>query len=522
MRSALAPLFCSTLLGQGKWRHPLLVRAAGLPMTLSDADIRAIIRRASARDDSSARPRWAVELRRMLNALADLEFRPGRASSFIKLCEAGAHYGWQSLESAGNPALLSPVSRKAKASLTRDLRRDLERLTRPCLELERSSLSLALHSMGMPAGPADPGLLDRMFLGDRPSHRLFALFKYFPVLARLWSQLISQWRQHVTEVLSRFAADRRALAQAFPGGQPLGRIVDIRSSLSDPHNHGRTVMELQFEAGAVIYKPRPGDGEWEWGSFLEWMNAQSFQPRLRAGRVLRRKGYCWMERIEVRPCKNRSEAGRFYERVGGLIAAAYLLRAVDCHRDNLLASGEDPVLVDADALWHVSPAEKTLNPFDVLSRTGFFPDSNPRSLQSRSSVLGRISVAQYKREITNGFSRGWDCILGTKDRRRSFARRLRRIQSRKRRWICRATEKYAAIQRASIQPLALRSAAERHLLITHLSRRNTVDSGVVEAEVDALARLDIPYFLRSRKGPLFPERGNIPKDVCQALRQLLA
>lgn len=504
-------------------------------MTLSDADIRAIIRRASARDDSSARPRWAVELRRLLSALAYLEFRPGRASPLIKLCEAGAQYGWQSLESAGNPALLSPVSRKAKASLTRDLRCSLERLTRPCLELERSSLSLALHSIGMLARPTDPRLVDRMFLGDKPGHRLFALFKYFPVLARLWSQLISQWRQHVTEVLVRFAADRRALAHTFFDGQPIGKIVDIRSSLSDPHNHGRTVMELQFEAGAVIYKPRPGDGEWEWASLLKWMSAQSFQPTLRAGRVLRRKGYCWMERIEVRPCKNRAEARRFHERIGGLIAAAYLLRAVDCHRDNLLASGEDPVLVDADALWHVSPAPKTQNPFDVLSRTGFFPDSNPRSLRSRSSVLSRtnrgeeaarigakpLRAVPYEREIVRGFRGAWHSTLGAPERRKAFARRVRRIQSRKRRWICRATEKYAAIQRASIQPLALRSAAERHLLITHLSRRSAVDPEVVEAEIDALARLDIPYFLRSSKVRIAFPPANVLGDLCEALRRAL-
>ena len=70
----------------------------------------------------------------------------------------------------------------------------------------------------------------------------------------------------------------------------MGPIVDLRCGLSDPHNEGRTVMLLQFAAGSVIYKPRPGDGEWEWFSFLHGMNALSFHPRLRAARVLRRNG----------------------------------------------------------------------------------------------------------------------------------------------------------------------------------------------------------------------------------------
>ena len=60
-----------------------------------------------------------VEMRRMLSALADFEFRPGRATPLVKLCEAGARYGWRDLEATSNPNLLTSVSPKAKASLTR-------------------------------------------------------------------------------------------------------------------------------------------------------------------------------------------------------------------------------------------------------------------------------------------------------------------------------------------------------------------------------------------------------------------
>ena len=491
-------------------------------MTLSDEETIAIVRCATDDREPSVAPSREVEIRRMLNALAGLEFRPGRASSLVKLCEAGACYGWRQLEAAIKPKLLAVVSPKAGASLKRDLRRNLERLTLPCLKLERTSFGLAMNSIGIRMGPPDAKLADRMFLDNKPSYRLFALFKEFPVLARLWSLSISQWRNHMTEVLSRFVADRRALAHTFLGGKPIGAILNFRSSLSDSHNHGRTVMELQFEAGAVIYKPRPGNGEWEWSSLLEWMNAQSFRPRLRSGRVLRRKGYCWMEGIKTGPCKNKAEARRFHERIGGLIAAAYLLRAVDCHRDNLIASGEDPVLVDADALWHVSPVLNTQSPFDVLSRTGFFPNSNPRSLRSRSSVLSRDEVRTYQRELTKGFSKAWDRLLGTRSRRRAFARRIRRIQSHRRRSIYRATEKYAAIRRASIQPAALRSGVERHLLIARLCRRNGATSEIIEAEIDALKRLDIPYFVRDSKERTLLDKANLLAAVREAFRRVLA
>lgn len=485
--------------------------------------------------NASMLPPWAIGLRRMLSALADFEFHSRQGPSLVTLCEAGARYGLQELEAAMTPKLLPLVSQKAKRRLKRDLQRILERGTRPCLELERTSYNLALAAIGLQEKTSDPKFFERKFLGEKPSERLFAMFKKFPVLSRLWFQLISQWCDQVTELLVRLVADRTALSHAFLDSQPLGPIVDLRCGLSDPHNRGRTVILLQFAAGSVIYKPRPGDGEWEWSSLLHGMNALSFHPRLRAARVLRRNGYCWMERMESLPCKDKPAARRFYRRMGGTIGAAYLLRAADCHRENIIASGEYPVLVDAEALWHLPLETTAQTPVDLLYGTGFLPSSNRRSLQSRSSVLGHkttgqhvprirakaLSAAQYNREIIDGFRRAWRCVLRTRNRRVAFVRRLRRICSRKRRWIYRPTEKYAAIARASIQPAAVRSGIERELLIARLCSRRTVTSAVIHAEVDALKRLDIPYFVRRIKKQSPPDQAIVPTKVIAALRRAL-
>ncbi|HEV2841498.1 MAG TPA: type 2 lanthipeptide synthetase LanM [Chthoniobacterales bacterium] len=470
----------------------------------------------------------------MVIALADVEFGPGRGRPLLKLCQAGAQYGWQELEATGNPDLLIGASPRARASLTRDLRCRLELVTRPCLELERTSFGIAMQALGMPAERTNPGSTDRRFLGHKPSHRLFSLFKKYPALPRLWCQLISHWREHVMEVLLRFTEDRTALSRTFFGGQPIGTIVNFRCSLSDPHRNGRTVMQLQFEAGAVIYKPRSGRGEWEWFSLLASMNRQDFQPKLRAAHVLRRKDYCWMEDIKSASLTSEAAARRFYERMGALIAAAYLLKAVDCHRDNIIASGEYPVLVDADALWHVSAWSKTQSFSDVLHRTGFFPTANPRSLQSRSSALGPwgagkhvplagrpLRATSYRQEITAGFAKAWRCILGTRNGRAQFARRLRRVRSHERRWIYWPTEKYSAIIKASIHPSALRSGAERNLLIRRLCSRDIVPSAVVDAEVLALKQLDIPYFLRATNEKPPPDKLRIPAEVIQTIRGAL-
>jgi len=242
-----------------------------------------------------------------------------------------------------------------------------------------------------------------------------------------------------------------------------------------------------------------------------------------------------MESVGVEACKNGGGARRFYERMGGMIAAAYLLQAVDCHRDNLIAAGEYPVLVDTDTLWHSTPSGIAKAPFELLYHTGFFPSPDPRSLQSRSSILGSAKVGQhvarigktylrparYEPQLVKGFSRAWFCLLGTKKRRAAFLVRLRRIGTRERRCIYWPTEKYAAIIRASIQPASLRSGIERSLFIGRLCQRTSAAAIVTQKESEALRGLDIPYLVRSAKEPTSLDVGSVPAPVITALKNVL-
>src|SRR5205085_8085605 len=123
---------------------------------------------------------------RMLIALGQMEFKPGKGTPLRKLCAAGVQYGWDELTRGTRAGLLAQTSTKARTSLRRDLQQTLERITRPCLELEWTSFVLATESLGL-APTLDRNAGERMFLRDRPGHRLLSLFKKFPVLARLWS-----------------------------------------------------------------------------------------------------------------------------------------------------------------------------------------------------------------------------------------------------------------------------------------------------------------------------------------------
>ena len=241
MRNALAPLSC---LSARTARESGDV-TGGRPWPPPRGEIDAIIRGAADNDIYSARSRWAVDMRRFLSALPDFEFETARATPLMKLCAAGVAYGWRELEKSSGADLMANLSVKARASLRRNLRSDLGQVTQPCFDLEWKSFGLAVASLGL--ARSDPKLVEHRFLGDRPSHRLFSLFKKFPVLARLWSQLIRQWREHVDEVLTRFVQDRRALSRTFFAHRPLDKILDACFGLSDRHNSGRELCGFNLK-----------------------------------------------------------------------------------------------------------------------------------------------------------------------------------------------------------------------------------------------------------------------------------
>ena len=502
-------------------------------MSLTAADIERIVRTAEP-NSSKPSPR-SGELRELLAMLGDYRFGPRRAPPLTMLCRAGVDHAWRKLKEENGAALLAQLSPRAEASVKRHLQTTLQRITRPTLDLEWTSFTLALSSLGF-SGRENSATAIQMFLRDRPSHRLERLFKRFPVLAHLWALAIGQWHNHIVEILRRTRKDRNALSRTFFKQNVASHIMSLRLGLSDPHHRGRSVSLIEFSRDhRLIYKPRSGRNELAWFSILEWMNRNGFQPKLRSMRVLVRKEYCWMEYARASPCANLGAVRRFYERLGGLIAVAYLLKAVDCHRENLIAAGEHPVLVDADALWHVSPRTKTQSAGDVLYWTGFFPDARRRSLRSRSSVLGPgsrgthvpslggkpVQPGRYANEIISGFTRAWRCLLSDPNRRAAFSRRLRQVRARERRWIYSATARYAAILRASVQPAALLSTARRQAYLQRLCARTGVTKTVVRAEIKALRELNIPYFNR-RTGERMPlERNHPPAELIQAIRQAL-
>ncbi|WP_034383134.1 type 2 lanthipeptide synthetase LanM family protein [Herbidospora cretacea] len=156
--------------------------------------------------------------------------------------------------------------------------------------------------------------------------------------------------RHATELLDRFGRDETDVRGLLPADA--GALTGF-SAEGDPHAGGRSVSVVRFASGArVVYRPRPVEAHLCLNAAIGWLNGRVPGLGLRTLRVVAREGHGWVEFADARPCASAAEVARFYRRMGALLALAYTLDTIDLHFENVVAAGDQPVVVDAETLFH--------------------------------------------------------------------------------------------------------------------------------------------------------------------------
>lgn len=206
----------------------------------------------------------------------------------------------------------------------------------------------------------------KLLAGDTPSARFesfllrlqqrevaLALLEEYPVLARQLVLRLQQWIATSLEFLSHLCRDWEAIQATFCPDRDPGLLVGMDAHGGDAHQGGRAVRILQFQSGfRLVYKPRPLSVETHFQELLGWLNAHGAAPAFRLLRILDRPTHGWVEFVASHECGDHAAVQRFYERQGAYLALLYALEATDLHSENLIAAGEDPMLIDLEALFH--------------------------------------------------------------------------------------------------------------------------------------------------------------------------
>ncbi len=178
------------------------------------------------------------------------------------------------------------------------------------------------------------------------------LLRRYPVLARLLALTCLHTAAAHVEMLDRFTADRERIVVELLDGVDPGAIIAVESGQGDSHGRGRTVCTLRFADGSrLVYKPRTIDLHVRFNEMLDWLDGHT-RLGLRQVRIVRGEGYGWVEFIEHEECSEVSGIGRFYHRLGAVLALVYAVDGTDMHYENLIACGDQPVLIDIETLFH--------------------------------------------------------------------------------------------------------------------------------------------------------------------------
>ncbi|MEU4190550.1 type 2 lanthipeptide synthetase LanM family protein [Kribbella sp. NPDC026611] len=202
----------------------------------------------------------------------------------------------------------------------------------------------------------------------------------YPVLARVLGESCRQGVEGHLELLARLAEDRESLVTGLLDGRDPGALTAIDPG-GDPHRGGRCTAILTFADGRrLVYKPRPLELHRHFNEFVGWLTTKTGLD-LRIVDLVTRDGYGWLEYVVHQPCADLAAVRRFYHRQGALLALLYVLDGTDMHYENLIAVGDQPVLVDVETLFHPShmpvgawsrdPAHRTL--LSSVYRTALLP-----------------------------------------------------------------------------------------------------------------------------------------------------
>lgn len=179
-----------------------------------------------------------------------------------------------------------------------------------------------------------------------------AWMRRVPALARLLATRADAWARGLAEFVDRLETDRAIIRDEFAGGVDPGALTEVSFGSGDSHNGGRTVAMLRFESGLrLVYKPRSCSVDVGFRSIVDAVN-EPLDPELhlRVPHTIDRGLYGWAEFIDATPCRDGDAVGRFYRRMGVLLAVIHTLQGNDFHLENVKADGEDPVPIDLETV----------------------------------------------------------------------------------------------------------------------------------------------------------------------------
>ena len=406
-----------------------------------------------------------------------------------------------------------------------------------CFNNERSPGMMLLAHLGNSGDGSGPPVRTgyECFIRKHRKDGLKLLLVEFPELGRFIGTVVMLWLQSNSDMLNRIQNDRDILERVFSIPDDC-QLHAIQQGLSDPHRGGRAVSVLEFlsdndSTRKVVYKPKDMAVDVAYQNVLKDLNENSDSVPLRQLAIQAMDGYGYMEYVPHRFACNDLELEQFYVNAGRLSAVLHILGCTDCHHENLIACGDQLLLIDTETLLEAEVPDHISNqstvPTTELSdiqkrfqqsvlRSGLLPQwmfmgrsklaidisafgmevpskktqniPGWLGLNSDGMMMGRVEkVAEVPTSLPvgiginnpfqrflevfcQGFEQQCHALIKRRDNWLKSDGVLSRFQGLRRRIVLRATRVYFLIQRQQLEPVSLRHPLNHSLRLEQLAK----------------------------------------------------
>lgn len=396
--------------------------------------------------------------------------------------------------------------------------------------------------------------------GDTSSDR-YKYFEYnidnemleekYPVLKSAIETKIETKKILIINSIKRLVNDIDSIRKQF--NMPYRTLCDIKLDSGDTHNGGQSVIIFEFENNEkVVYKPHSLSADKNYEKMIEFINKKNaLDLSLTVVNTIDREIYGWQQFVYPKECFNEIEVKNYYYRLGATISLLYLLKGKDIHKENIIANGEYPEIIDLEAIMYnntsykftrdeeiddfslaiedsiysslILPQNLELSPLKIdlcgISGGGegksdrikindiinvgtdeiqySLKESKLEKTYNRVVFKGEeVDSALYYKDLIKGFRHCYKIFLKNKNELRSLFKDEKNFEGIYRQ-VLRPTYKYAKFFYASLHPYYLSKEEERKKLFSILYGKNKLKKEAkfeIDLEVEQLLNNDIPYF----------------------------
>ncbi|MFA9375863.1 MAG: type 2 lanthipeptide synthetase LanM family protein [Lachnotalea sp.] len=223
----------------------------------------------------------------------------------------------------------------------------LSKLTWKCLIVEISDYKKQNILKGIDGEEKYLSFLDICY---KSPLQIQSFYNKYPVLNRLITQKMLDLLTSLNDMLTNIDIDFIEIDNLFKIGTNI--IKDIKMSLGDTHQHGKSVSEIVFNNNKnYMYKPRNSYIGQAFDKMIEFINRNSDLKDLFINTVYYTKTFTIEQFIEAQSCKTIEEVKDYYYRFGMITLLVSLLNGSDMHFENIIAHNHYPCIIDFETLF---------------------------------------------------------------------------------------------------------------------------------------------------------------------------